>query len=104
MSHPTIEVLHDVAAERARQDAKWGAQRDIPNICHHLAYEILPADFYKQAEKLRAAVGHSTWTDILLEEVAEAVDEAKAGDIAALRKELIQVAAVAVCWVEGLDQ
>lgn len=78
----TFNVLHDVARERQRQDAKWGEQSHPPEW----------------------------WMAILVEEVGEAAQEvlglrygesAKAhGD---LRKELLHVAAVAVSAIEALD-
>ena len=46
------------------------------------------------------AAGTITWTDILLEEVFEALAET---DPARLREELVQVAAVALAIVEDLD-
>lgn len=70
------KVLQEVAAERERQDAKWGAQR------------TLPAD---------------TWIRILGEEygeVCKAVNENNPHDY---RAELVQVAAVAVAAIEALD-
>lgn len=77
-----FNVMRDVARERQRQDSKWGPQN------HHPAW----------------------WMAILMEEVGEAAQEvlglqfgeaAKAhGD---LRKELIEVAAVAISAVEALD-
>jgi len=100
----TYHVLDEVLEERRRQDVKWGEQRDIQNVIRGYDYAISPARFYQDIEQTRAEGGRSTWTDILLEEVAEAIDEAKAGDIAALRKELVQVAAVAVNWVENIDR
>jgi hypothetical protein len=59
------------------------------------------AGFYKHQCKERAAHGEVTWLDILLEEVAEAFAES---DLVKLRTELIQVAAVAVRWVEAIDR
>lgn len=78
-------VLAAVAAERARQDAKWGQQN-----CH---------DF--------------EWVSILTEEVGEAAAEANEanfssgrnrGDFSLLREELVQVAAVACAWIEAIDR
>lgn len=46
-------------------------------------------------------VGKGTWRHILQEEVAEAFAEL---DPAPLREELIQVAAVAVAWIEAIDR
>jgi NTP pyrophosphatase (non-canonical NTP hydrolase) len=79
------KVLHEVEAERARQDEKWGEQN-----CH---------DF--------------EWVSILAEEVGEAAAEANEanfhfgknrGDFTKLRAELVQVAAVAVAWIEAIDR
>ena len=69
-------VLADVQAERRRQTDRWGVQ-------HHADYR---------------------WLSILTEEVGEvakAINDEE--DIAALRAELVQVAAVAVAWVEDID-
>lgn len=78
-------VLRDVATERIRQDDKWGCQ------CANIDFE---------------------WVSILTEEVGEAAAEANEanfrsgknrGDFTKLRAELVQVAAVAVAWVECID-
>ncbi|WP_124712967.1 hypothetical protein [Mycolicibacterium nivoides] len=98
-----MSVLDEIAAERARQEAKWGEQNH-PDITADLDYPILSGDYCKQVTESRSAVGKCTYTDILLEEVAEAVDEARLGDKEKLRVELIQVAAVATKWVEKLDR
>ena len=74
----TRAVLDEVSAERARQDAKWGEQ-------NHPAFKH----------------GEVTYRDILLEEVFEALAESNQ---ARLRAELVQVAAVAVAWVEKIDR
>ena len=81
MSTETESILTEVQEERKRQDEKWGEQ-DHP-----------PCD----------------WLMILGEEVGEANEAAlehKFGDwpIDRYRKELIQVAAVAVAAVECLDR
>jgi NTP pyrophosphatase (non-canonical NTP hydrolase) len=85
------EVLREVAAERRRQDEKWGEQNHDP----------------------------LAWCAILIEEVGEAarealnatvfggdpsVDERIAADLRELRTELIQCAAVGVAAVESLDR
>jgi hypothetical protein len=70
----THDILLVVASERARQDAKWGEQNHD--------------DLY--------------WLGILMEEVGEA-----AKDVIENRsphKELIEVAAVAVAWVEAITR
>jgi NTP pyrophosphatase (non-canonical NTP hydrolase) len=70
------EVLKDVVAERARQDAKWGSQRHLPDLL---------------------------WHAILSEEVGECAKAILERDRENLRTELIQVAAVAVATVEAID-
>jgi NTP pyrophosphatase (non-canonical NTP hydrolase) len=78
----TFNVLHDVACERARQNAKWGERSYSPEC----------------------------WLAVLMEEVGEAAQEVlglRLGEAAKahgdLRKELLHVAAVAVCAIENLD-
>lgn len=50
--------------------------------------------------RMGAALGIITWSDILGEEMAEAF---ASEDPEALRAELVQVAAVAVAWIQDLD-
>lgn len=81
----SLSVLVEVLHERGRQKEKWGEQNN--------------SDF--------------EWTSILSEEVGEAAKEVNdlnftsVADPAAeerLRAELVQVAAVAVAWVECIDR
>ena len=82
MSGNRIRVLHEVSMERARQDEKWGEQNHD--------------DF--------------TWLAILTEELGEVAEGALvqvyegSGTPHDVRAELIQVAAVAVSWIECLDR
>ena len=78
-------IIDDILRERERQDEKWGSQRTNPPLY---------------------------WLGILVEEVGElskALIEpvgprelvaALAGEV---RKELVQVAAVALCWLEAME-
>ncbi|WP_169945307.1 hypothetical protein [Microbispora sp. H11081] len=91
-------ALNDVAAERAAQDAMWGL-RDHPDGTGP-AYAP-EADLAKQAVADAAAEGRLTWRHILHEEVLEAFAE---DDADRLRAELVQVAAVAVKWIQDLDR
>lgn len=92
------DILDRVAHERMRQDAKWGVQR----------HERGTGSLFQQARAhaQRARVDKlnenftNNWFDILLEEVFEAGSEK---DAEALKRELIQVAAVAVAWAEAID-
>lgn len=105
MSYPTIfttpgvkDFAEEIDAERQRQLAKFGDQ-------HHPDGTGLPihqhaANRYRDAADRNAAAGVLTWRDVLLEEVYEALAES---DPAALRTELVQVAAVCAAWISDID-
>jgi len=94
-----MAVFDDVADERKRQDEKWGVQSHQNGTGGHWSVEMDLAKLRcEQAEKGK---GGPTWVHILDEEVLEAFCET---DPVKLRVELIQVAAVAVAWVENLDR
>lgn len=98
-------AIEAVVAERARQGAKWGEQNHPDGTGANI--EIVPlwygedlAEWAKASTDSHAQGGTVTWGHILLEEVAEAFAES---DPDLLRAELVQVAAVAVQWVEAID-
>lgn len=100
-------VFSEVQAERERQNVKWGEQNHpdgtgprmaVPGRLCYEADAARDARLHCQAAAYR---GECTWRDILREEVYEAFAES---DPAALRTELIQVAAVAVQWVQAIDR
>lgn len=94
-----MNVINEVLAERERQDAKWGEQNHPDGTGQpHAAHK--PYRARRDCENAFAA-GRGTWRHILVEEVAEAEAES---DVFRLREELIQVAAVAVAWVEAIDR
>lgn len=99
-------ALGDVHGEMQRQINKWGQQ----NHPSYTAWDVLgkdtplSADMAKTICDAKARAGLVSWTDIFLEEVFEAIEEAKAGDLEKLRTELIQCAAVAVSWAESIDR
>ena len=108
---PTAEdVIAEVRAERRRQDAKWGEQNHpdgTGRAPHAENWGVADGssgyirDRLTQRCQARFEIGVGAWLDILAEEVAEAFAE---DDPALLRAELIQVAAVAVSWVEAIDR
>lgn len=108
VSVATVDVLVEVGHERERQDVKWGEQNhpngtgpDV-NIVH--VGGVTNAELAERARERTnrcAARGTVTYEQILTEEWAEAI---ACDDPAALRAELIQVAAVAVAWVEKIDR
>jgi hypothetical protein len=110
MTYPKIgnpTVLDEVAAERARQDAKWGEQNHPDGTGPWVKNPDRMSNMEDQRDIARvdcqeaARGGDLTWMLILREEVYEAFAEK---DPAALRAELVQAAAVAVAWVEAIDR
>jgi hypothetical protein len=101
------KVLGDIGEERVRQDERWGAQNHPDGTGPGLLMPVggITADLYREAMRDRCDLMHQvaagTWEHILTEEYAEAMAE---DDVARLRKELIQLAAVAVAWVEHIDR
>lgn len=111
-----IQVLDAVAQERLRQDNKWGVQDHVDfaydpsgqddDIITRLAISRRAIDQCDSA--FRRGIG--SWSHILVEEVSEAVEKAELASRdhlthdAELRKELVQVAAVAVAWIEAIDR
>lgn len=99
----TGPVLAEVAAERSRQETKWG-QQNHPNGTGEKTTpmaEIVRGPGHAKATDSHAKEGTLTYADIFLEEVFEALAEE---DPAKLRTELIQCAAVAVAWAEKIDR
>lgn len=102
LGHPfplaTAKVLRDIGDERDRQNVKFPDQQIPDGTYEHMRGH---ANMARMVCELNAAEGCVTWRDVLSEEVAEAYAEE---DLTALRKELIQVAAVAARWVEDIDR
>lgn len=94
----TFLVLSDVADERQNQIKQWGIQ----SLADGTGGEWKPAaDEAKRINAERFDAGVGTWGDVLLEEVFESMAES---DPARLRAELVQVAEVAVAWIEDIDR
>lgn len=91
-------IAAQVIGERKRQEEIWGKQRHPNGTGAQYGYEAVKA---QEACSVAAKAGSVTWKDILHEEVCEAFAEA---DPVRLRHELVQVAAVAVNWIEALDR
>lgn len=111
------DVYREIAQERGRQNAKWGEQNhpngtgddvallhgcELPKPHENVAVTMGTLAYIARSVTDSAAKdGYVTFADILLEEVGEAFAES---DPDALRKELVQVAAVAVQWIEKIDR
>jgi len=92
------QVLEEIAAERRAQDAKWGMQDWQSGTSE--AWAAACAASKARCDEADGA-GVPTWAMILEEESLEVLSET---DPVKLREELIQVAAVAVAWIESLDR
>lgn len=99
----TAVVLEDIAVERRNQINKWGYQTH-PDLLDERASNR--ADYgwlsgvYRDRNDQAEVQDELDWTGILLEEVYEALAES---DRERIRAELVQVAAVAVAWIEDID-
>ena len=111
---PTFKALADVGKERDRQNDLWGDQSNLPDGTGPGALWY-GSRYYDELGDTRALCtamvardicemgiqdGTVRWLDILIEEVSEALAEE---DPEKLRAELVQVAAVAVQWIEAID-
>ena len=93
------KIADEVHAEIHRAWVKFGPQYNLPDGADPALYAAA-ADVQKQIVDNSALSGTLGWADILLEEVYEAIAEP---DPARLRAELLQVAAVAMRWIDTID-
>jgi hypothetical protein len=103
MREHTAAVLEEVHAERRRQDSIWGEQNH-PDACGHGDVELVAHELEaREVNRKLKAEGKMSWAAILGEEAAEVFDEVNVDD-ESLRAELVQMAAVAVAWIECIDR
>lgn len=103
MSYPNYEhhrVFADIRDERARQDKKWGPQNH-PDGTASDEFNVRMSEQWKEHVDRKAAEGSTDWISILFEEAYEASCET---DPVRLRAEVVQIAAVAVAWLEAIDR
>lgn len=113
-----IDIMGKVAAERARQVEKWGEQNH-PDLCPSFDREgdfaagegefclelgIQPAEDYKQYNAELAANKELYWYAILMEEVAEAHEQAVLSNGELQIKELIEVMAVCAAQIDCIQR
>ena len=106
----TIGVLADVRDERGAQFARYGTNETLLDGTGKASRWLAPVSdtsavsaerlFRENYESFEDAYGSPTWMHLLREEIAEVFVES---DTDRLREELIQVAALAVSWVEKID-
>lgn len=98
-THPRDLIYLHIEAERLKQDKTWGEQNH-PAGTGSPSQTIVAIEARAACEQA-AADGSLTWAHILGKEVCEALAE---GDYARLRAELLQVAAVAISWIEAIER
>ncbi len=92
-------IYSEIADERQRQDALWGSQNHRDGTGGERTKHL--ATLAQHYCETNFKYGEGTWRDILNEETCEAFAES---DPLALRRELVQCAAVCVAWIEALDR
>ncbi len=105
-------IIFEILQERSRQDEKWGEQNHPSvddesamlgnEICSY--YRIPSEEAAKMACDYKFSIapsGVGSWTDILIEELSEAVS---APNDIKRREELIQLAACVVAHIECIDR
>lgn len=106
-------IAEEICAEQRRQVEKWGEQNH-PNLAvsvagnlPSVAAQILGIPTAEQA-KARCeqdfSLQHANWASILIEELAEVIEQAALEEDERLRAELIQVGAVTASWVAAIDR
>ncbi len=100
------QILAEVAAERARQDEKWGEQNHPIMLPHEgpSDYGLPSPDWGRELVQLGVDAGDLTYLDIFREELAEFAHATFMGGKDEARDELIQCAAVLVAMVERIDR
>jgi hypothetical protein len=93
-------VLADVGNEREKQHEKWGEQ-SLPDGTRNGGMNLVQREQAKNACDRAAREGRCTFAHVITEEFWEVMCEE---DTEALRTELVQLAAVAVQWVEAIDR
>jgi|SRR5579859_5199996 len=92
-----LAVMEEIVDERFRQDAKWGEQnyKGGNGLASHLGL----AGVYKTLNDLPSI--QKTWKDVFLGEMHEALGATSDEE---LRQQLVQLAALAVAWIQAIDR
>jgi hypothetical protein len=117
MTPQRTDIFSEIATEREKQEAQWGEQNH-PSHAGMIGpgdivqYDIPPPIDARSICDKRHKLGIGSWLDIALEELSEVYEasynaanphqpEATEQQV---RKELIQLAAVCVAWIECIDR
>lgn len=91
-------ILEDVCAERHKQLEEFGSEYQLRDGTSDTLQQFVTP--IQAMVDQRMSAGEHTWLQVLAEEFMEAATEA---DVAALRREVVQIAAVAFAWLEAID-
>lgn len=101
MSDPMLDIVSEVMDEVASAAAQHGDQLERPwRVLPRAQYGVIGQEMAQREVEERGEAEMLSWADILIEEVAEAVDE---DDPILARAELIQVAAMAMAAINAID-
>lgn len=96
------ETVDEIKYELLRQNNLWGEQNHPSVPKHGEPAHGIPAERVAKIQcELARNAGRMTWAHILVEEVAEACS---APTPKLMIEELIQVAAVAISWVDSIQR
>ena len=104
-------IFVEIDAERRRQDEKWGANVErIPSVGRRLDGSLMSCGDYGLPSEEGAQIREKIWREngneslaaSAVEELAEAVS--CGDDERAMRAEVMQLAALCVKWIEGIDR
>jgi hypothetical protein len=95
---PGAAVAREVIQERVRQEAKWGEQNHPDGTTGVYGLIVTLSRALQNCEAHRTGWAPGATSSLRKFYEAAEVDPAK------LREELIQVAAVAVAWMEAIDR
>lgn len=112
-----MSVYEEVQTERVRQNEKWGEQNHPiidPDTFTHGGVSFAGREVCEwygvpsekdacEAYECAVSRGDVAWADVLIEELAEALEAATRSESEA-RAELVQLAAVAIAAVECIDR
>lgn len=99
-----VKLLGEVAEELAAARHKHGLQHHRPHLGGYqqrVAWERIGITVENQARYYLEETRQASWAAILAEEFGEAL---RADSFENLRAELLQVAAMAVAWIDRLDR
>lgn len=110
-------IIDAIERERQRQEAKFPGQklpataiqrvRGLDDMFSTDAKGVCACNTAGLISEIQAKVrcdDDPDWSRVLVEEVSEAVSAAGRGDAKHARQELIEVAAVALRWIEAIDR